>query len=120
MNFEDFEKKAKCIFCERPINIRMSHIKKGKHYRCECSLSSRIQFKDGYIFTLPACAKYQILVNSVTKIVRVDLITAQKGTQAYNPPSVLEFLFELSEVPDFITLPRLEVIQKIDDLLAFL
>jgi hypothetical protein len=136
MNFKDFEKKAKCTYCDRPINIRQSPSrsikipglvtalpfqnasKTSKQYRCECGMSKRIISTDGYTFTLPICNKYQIYINSAVPFFRVYLLECNDWN-AKHPIIVYNVLVESKDIPNFIYLPRLKLIERLEEFLIF-
>lgn len=123
MNFEDFEKKAKCIYCERPINIHKKHYTgvsrtgaKSKLYQCECSLSNRFKFKDGYTFNLPVCQKYDFHIDTRIKSFQIILNRTDPKTNA----QIRETILDTNEIPDFILMPRLKLMDKLETFLAWI
>lgn len=128
MNFKEYEKKAKCLFCERPINIKVNFIqkprtpqgqalKKLKLFRCECSLAKRSQFHDGYTFNLPVSNKYLVQIDTRIPEFKVFLIDAFL-TGGHN--QILDTLVDINELPDFILLPRLKLINKLEEFLTWI
>lgn len=125
MNFDTFEKKAKCIFCARPININKTHIKRTRQYKlfaCECTLSQRRQYSDGYTFYLPVSNKYQIQIDTRVPEFKVELIEPSYITNLGGITSniVIDTIVCIDELPDFILLPRLKLIDKLEEYLAFI
>jgi len=117
MNFDDFEKKAKCIYCERPINVkhRLRTSKTTTLYKCECSLSNRFKFKDGYTFNLPVSNKYEFFIDTRKPTFEIILIN-----KVYSDQETRKTIFETNELPDFILLPRLKLIDRLEDYLAWI
>lgn len=120
MNFDDFEKKAKCIYCERPINIHKKHYtgigKKSKLYHCECSLSNRFKFKDGYTFNLPVCQKYDFYIDTRVNSFQIILNKNDPKTNM----QIREIILDTDQIPDFILMPRLKLMDKLEAFLAWI
>jgi phosphoglycerol transferase MdoB-like AlkP superfamily enzyme len=138
MNFKEFEKKAKCYFCDRPFHniFKKDHYDKPKSEKrkisfkekylyCYCSASRKYFNEDGYFFYLPVSNHYSVLVD--TKY-NTAIITKTKGLQqivTLNPsihyPGIYieKHIYEANEFPDFIIQDRLRLIEKLKDLIVF-
>ena len=116
MDFAEFEKKAKCLYCERPINKYQAAYVSGCVYKCECSLSSRMKYKDGYIFNLPVSNKYEFKIDTCKSFFQVILIADALLLGKRDNRTILE----TDVLPDFLLLPRLKLLTKLDEYLTWI
>jgi len=123
MNFKEFERKAKCLYCERPINMKMARrSRQAKNsYRCECTLSRRIKLKDGYNFFLPVSQKYEIFIDTKESILKVQMITCTNPEAPANQQlKTIKNILSVDEFPEFMSLPRLKLIDRLEEYLTFI
>lgn len=138
MNFQDFEKKAKCYFCDRPFHNIYSkdHYDKPKSKKrkiafkekylyCYCSISKKYFREDGYFFYLPVSNYYTILIDTKELICQINKTPALQDMKTINPtlqyPGLFieKTIFEDKEFPEFIQTDRLTLIEKLKNLIVF-
>lgn len=110
MNFVDFEKEAKCYYCERGFHFVMASSLNQKHFICYCGTSKKFFCDKNFEFLLPLPGGLLIIINSSYKTCKITKSISNKIVTIYDG----------TDIPDLIFCDKIELIKRLNDLMIFI
>lgn len=135
MNFKEFEQSCKCFDCGSPLieEKLIDHFpdKELINYKCKCEYSFKIPYDknnhlDSFLIHLPITAPYITPKGEFRlTVVTFDIDTGKETFMITFPPYEPSLLdnsknFKCDYIPDFMSLPKDELLKKMDELLVFI
>jgi hypothetical protein len=129
MNFQEFEKIALCYNCNSLLNNEYKVRQEELHrlYKCKCEGSFKIFYKipSSFVIYLPIFSSHTLNYRRTKISIKVDADMGKEYVQIKFLSEEITLLdnskhFKCDYIPDFLELPKEELINKLNEYLLFI